>query len=507
MATKLLYASNPNVRSYDPTSPAGGVPFDSRFLTCATCYASYASFLSGGNYTTIFGTPYQVVPGSFVVPRNNSVTSYGVSFSADYRLSDDLSLKSITAYRSAHGGYGADVDGSPLDITSQYYALSHEQVTQELRLSGKAGTLLDYTVGGFYYHANDRQAYRVVIPTDLYDFLANDPVTNETRSGFAHIELHALPGLDIVAGLRYTRQDKTYSFSRLNADGTAISGAPLSTNFLLAGLSGLSSPFSGSHLDYRAGVDYRFSRQLMTYAQVSTGFKGGGVNPEPFVPDQAKPFRPETLTSYEAGWKADLAGDAVRLNGAVFFNDYRDIQMTLYACTDSASLACNETANAGSAHIRGAELEASLIPIRGLVIHAAGSYLDFAYTQVNPATNVTPGMVAPFNNKWQASAAVEYTASLGGAGILTSAVDWSWHSSFYFNAVNAPTNLVRGNSLVNAHLSYEPNDSHWTVSAGVTNLLNKFYYTGMNDDVSVFSVLTGMVGPPREYSVSVRRTF
>ena len=44
----------------------------------------------------------------------------------------------------------------------------------------------------------------------------------------------------------------------------------------------------------------------MTYAQVSTGFKGGGINPRPFNPAQVLPFGPETLTAYEVGFKSDL---------------------------------------------------------------------------------------------------------------------------------------------------------------------------------------------------------
>jgi iron complex outermembrane receptor protein len=70
----------------------------------------------------------------------------------------------------------------------------------------------------------------------------------------------------------------------------------------------------------------------MTYAQIATGFKGGGVNPRPFFVQQAVPFNPEKLTAYEAGFKSDLLDRHLRVNGAVFLNKYKDIQLTVNNC-------------------------------------------------------------------------------------------------------------------------------------------------------------------------------
>jgi iron complex outermembrane receptor protein len=63
----------------------------------------------------------------------------------------------------------------------------------------------------------------------------------------------------------------------------------------------------------------------MTYVQFSTGYRAGGVNPRPYVLDQAVPFSPEKLKAYEVGFKADLFDRALRLNGSVFINKYADI--------------------------------------------------------------------------------------------------------------------------------------------------------------------------------------
>ena len=70
----------------------------------------------------------------------------------------------------------------------------------------------------------------------VQDFLLNDPVTNRSKSVFAHVELHPAPDFNIIGGIRYTDDKKTYQFSRRNLDGSLPSGIPLTMNWLLAGL-------------------------------------------------------------------------------------------------------------------------------------------------------------------------------------------------------------------------------------------------------------------------------
>ncbi|WP_395397316.1 TonB-dependent receptor [Novosphingobium sp. BL-8A] len=508
VATKLLYADNPGVRSYVADDPAGGIPFDSRFLTGSHSYSSYANYAAGGNYTTAFGTNYQVVPGSFDTSPNSTAKSWGVAGTLDWQLSDDLSLKSITAYRKATGKTGIDLDGSPLSILVQEFDYEHRQFTQELRLSGRIGSLVDFTVGGFYYDGNDRISGRVLIPSVLFNFLENDPVTNRSASVFAHSEFHLTPDLNVIAGIRYTDDKKTYEFHRSNVDGSLPSGTFLTENFLLVGLDGQVGSFKGNRVDYRLGVNYRFSPELMAYAQVATGYKGGGINPRPYTPDQIVSFKPETLTTYEAGFKSDLLGRRVRFNGTAFYNDYKDIQINRFVCPESVSSTCSQPANAGDAHVWGVEAELFAQPIVGLTIDGSMGYLNFQYTRVDATTLVEKDFKAPFNPSWQASAGIQYEASLGEkVGTLTPRLDWNYQSSFYFNSVNNAFNLVAARSLFNLRLTYDSPDKTWQLGTGVTNLFGKFYYTGKSENVSNYGVNSGSVGRPREWFVSLRRTF
>jgi iron complex outermembrane receptor protein len=509
VATKLTYASNPNVRSYTPGNPFAGVPFDSRFLTGPHSYTSYADYGDSGNFTVLGLFPYQVAPGVFPDPGKNSANGWGVVGTIDYQLSDSLSFKSITAYRHARGTSVVDIDGSPLDEIKERFTNRHNQFTQEVRLNGKVGSFADFTVGGFYYKADDLIDDRIQIPIFFYDFETQDPVKTRSIAGFAHLELHPTEKLNIIGGLRYTDDRKSYRFSRLNYDGSPIgtifplgpSGPPL--NFLQIGLDGLSSTFEGNRWDYRLGANYHWTDSLMTYAQVSTGFKGGGVNPQPFTAAQAQPFGPEKLTTWEGGFKSEFLDRAVRLNGALFYNEYKDIQRKLFSCADGP---CSQTVNAGDGHSYGAELEAYLRPAPGLTIDGSAGYLKFKYDRINPATGITLAMNAPFVSKWTGSAGIQYVADFGG-GSLTPRLDWSYHSSFFYQAVNAPLNRIPGRSLFNARLTWESRDGGWSLSGSVTNLFDKFYYVGSSENVNSFGVSSNVVGRPREWAITVKKKF
>ena len=509
VATKLLYADNPSVRSYVAGDPTAGVPFDSRFITAPHSYTTYADYAAGGNFTTTFGIPTQVAPGGFSTEPRSTANSYGGSGTIDYDLGPNLKFTSITGYRHVKGTSGIDVDGSPLEILLQQFTYRHEQFTEEARLSGQFGDgLVDATVGGFYYDASDRIYGRNSIPTLLFDFYQDDHVSNRSLSAFAHAEVHVTDKLNLIGGLRYTNDKKTYAFGRLNLDGTEPSPVFFAPNFLVAGLDGLTGTYKGDHVDYRAGINYDVTDDVMAYAQVSTGYKGGGINPRPSAPDQVVNFGPEKLTTYEGGLKTQLFDRRVRLNGAVFLTDYSDIQLVRYQCPESVVISCSVPSNAGDARIFGFELEGQLEPVRHLQIDGSLGYLDFDYKRItNPATLVTKDMIAPFISKWQASAGIQYAAELPGGATLTPRVDWSYRSSYFYNSINNPWNRIQGNNLVNVRLTFDSADKDWQLSASVTNLFDKFYYTGNAENIGSFGVVTGNPAPPREWLVTLRRNF
>ena len=441
-------------------------------------------------------------------PAVNRISGYGYSATIDYRFSDTLSLKSISAYRYYSGDWGLDEDGSPIGVTQLHNSVWHRQASEELRLSGRVLDQVNFTVGGLYFKQKSHYGGRVDLLS--MEFIENDYIPASTKAGFAHVDWQATARLDVLGGVRYTKQEKTFTFGRLGVPGNTYPGGVAPA---VAPLNGTSGTSSSSKWDYRAALQYRWTDGLMSYAQIATGFKGGGVNPRPFYIQQEQSFDPETLTAYELGLKSDWLDRRLRVNGAVFLNKYTDIVLTVNNCPlpgAPAPTPCAMPVNAGEADIKGAELEATVIPVDHLSIDASGSYLHFNYTSISAAAQaagITLGMQSPFAPRWKFSAGAQYQWIMGSAGSLTPRIDWSRQTSFHAAAINSPFNHVDGYSLLNGRVTWRDASELWNVSLEVTNLTDKLYYLGIFDNRGSSRTVMGQPAPPRQWAVSVKRNF
>jgi iron complex outermembrane receptor protein len=498
--TKLIYASNPGVA-------ANGVPYDGRFLTGARSYSSYASYC---------GTPSD--GASFCVPRQNTLQAWEFSNSLNLQVSEGLSFKSITGVQGDRGSSGYDPDGSPLDVELSNNEYATHQFTQELQLNGKlAGDMIEWTLGGFYFHSHDITGGRDDLDFSGLDFLSDDAALTRSASAFANVRWNVSDKLSLSAGERYTNDRKDYTFDRYNPDGTSIAcGEPsctVNSNWQLYGLSGQVGRYSGSHDDYRVAVDYQWTPYLMTYGDVSTGYKGGGVNPRPFFPSQIVAFSPETLTSYEVGVKSDWFEHRARMNLAAFYSRYKDIQQNITVCNQDSpypGAPCLMPVNAGDADIKGVELEAQAQVTHELSIDGSMSFTNFDYTSVNPATGIEKGMITTYTPKFKSAAAINYKIPLGAAGTLTPQVDWTYQSTIYTNsAVNTAYNRVASYGIANVHLLYADAADRWEGSIALTNAFDKFYYLSKIDTspVEQGGYVNGRPGAPRMWLLSVKRKF
>jgi iron complex outermembrane receptor protein len=258
----------------------------------------------------------------------------------------------------------------------------------------------------------------------------------------------------------------------------------------------------------------------MTYAQFSTGFRGGGINPRPFFPQQALPHNPETLKAYEIGFKTDLFDRTLRFNSSAFINKYKDILVTVSSCPISGipSAPCSLPLNAGNATIKGFESELAWRPVKGLSIEGSLAYLNFKYTAISAAAaNSGIGVEdkGPYISPWQWSLSAQYEFDLGGKGTITPRVDISHIDSFNRNTnnVDAATGgqdifgVVKGYTLVNARLAYATADRNWEIAVEGRNLTDKLYYTDVFDNRGSTNSIQGTPAEPRTFAVTIKRRF
>jgi iron complex outermembrane receptor protein len=514
----LLYVGSPAGPGATPAANTmiNGVPLGT---AAGSPFISYSLFGDEWADDTFSSSPYinystytdpSPVDGTapFSVPAIYQVDSWGGSAVVDVELAENLAFKSVTAYRGYEGGWGIDEDGTPIGSTTLSNEVSHLQFTQEARLSGAfLDDRVNFTVGGFYLKAASDYDGRIGLRT--LQFVEADDIDNKTKAAFFNADIQLTDALNIGGGVRYTDIEKMFEYGRKGIPGNIFGGL---AHPAVRPLDGVVASFAGDHLDYRAVVQYRWAPELMTYAQISTGFRSGGINPRPFFPAQALPHNPETLTAYEIGAKTDLFDNRVRFNASVFLNKYNDILFATTNCPlpGAPPAPCFLPINAGEADVKGFELEFDAEPAEGLSFDASLSYLDFKYKSIDPlaaSAGITLSNTAPFAPEWMYSIGAQYEFRAGDFGTLTPRVDVSYQDSYYTTPGNSPFSLVPEYTLVNARVTWRDPEENWSVAFEVTNLTDKLYYLGLFDNRGSSQTVQGLPAAPRQWALTVKRAF
>lgn len=473
-----------------------GIPYDSRF-SAPDPFTNYASYYMPGGL--IEGVQTRTVTAE---PRQD-YKGWGTSGTIDWEVADGIDLKSITAYRQFRARWAGDVDGSPLGLGLDFQDVDNRQFSQELRLSGKvADGAIEYTMGGYYLHRKGlyRPRQYFLYQAANYDLVSNDRIKNDSIAGFANVAWHVSDAFNLVGGLRYTHETKSFAYGRFTPEGATAPGFEV--------LNTVVGRYKKGTWDWSISADYKLAPDIMAYGSVATGYRSGGNTPRPFAPDQALPFGPESTTNYEIGLKNTLFNRKLRLNLAAFYSELKDIQFTLLTCPQISTFpTCGVVTNAGDAEVKGIEAELTAEPVTGLLIDSSVSYLHFKYTRVNPQAGNQ--VVRPYSPEWKWSVGAQYEFDLGDVGTLTPRVDASFTDEVFSSGTPRPTARIAPYTIANARLTWRNPDRDWEVALEVTNFTNKVYYMS-NADLSFIPVIGfawNATGRPREWAVTVKRNF
>lgn len=484
-------------------------------LTNPSCFNSQwalAPYRHGGTFTTISNVFNTFNPKRYQSASN--VNIWGASGTAEWKVAPNVSVKSITAYRKVTGFWTRDSDHSPASIVQTNSDWKQDQFSQEFQVLGDLmNKKLNWVVGGYYSHENGNHRDLVNIVDAV--FLSGAALKGESLAFFGQATYEIVPNLNLTGGIRWTQDEKIFSNqNQFVVEAGFLTGAPLNPDGSglkngdpLMGPLGQTATIKDRAWTPMASLSYRFSPELLTYLSYSKGFKGGGFTQRVFPPFAFIPsFRPETSETYEFGFKSDLLDRRLRLNGAVFWNNYKNLQITV---NDPTLGFAPIIQNAAEARIRGFELELQARPIDGLRIEGGLGYLDAKYRKVDiRALNagVTTNTKLQNAPEWTISAAVSYTIQAGDLGSFQPRVDWSYRSRVYNDAVNTPLLVQDGYHLVNASLAYNDPTETWGVTLGVKNLTKELYLSSGYAD-SFGGITEGVFGRPREWFLSARVKF
>jgi iron complex outermembrane receptor protein len=429
------------------------------------------------------------------------IKNYGGTLILDWSLTDDLKLKSTTAYRKLDWASAMDGDSSPIAIIETSFQMKEKQFSQELQLTGQAmDNRLQYILGAYYFDESGNLHDFVTFDGGLLQIDGQNLLSTKSYAGYAHINYKVTDQLSFTLGGRYTREEKKFEGFQsdlnglfyglanmpINATSAAILGFPDPTNPLRMYPVGQNS-LNFNNFSPKAGIEFHATQDVMLYASMSKGFKSGGWTTRltyplppisPTVPAKAPSFRPEKATTYEVGLKSEFLDHRAQLNLAGFYSKYKDMQLNYQVSTSPV------LGNVGNAEIYGFEAEFKARVTSAFTLAANVGYTHDKYTWLDQAVlsqGITLANKLPKTPEWKFSLSPQYRIDLSNGGNVLLSADYTRTSSLFNNTENTPVMQRTPNSMLNASMTYaEPND-RWEIVVGGTNLTNdRFLTTGQN---------------------------
>jgi iron complex outermembrane receptor protein len=266
-------------------------------------------------------------------------------------------------------------------------------------------------------------------------------------------------------------------------------------------------------------VSYDVGESMMVYGTYQEGFRGGGTTARPTATTRV-PFGPETLDNLEIGLKADMLDGRVRVNASVYSMTYEDMQIGS-AGLDQNNQPAWVTSNAGSADIKGFEIEMQSNIGQHWLLDATIGHIDFQYTDVPdlqdclsngfPAAQCT-GFIdidsAPARTPdYTASLNAAYMTSLGNGSQFAIRVGASYQDDTYFGPNELPLEHAPAYTLVNARITWISADSSWEASLFGTNITDERAIQSKLNFLNLFGTMETTYVRPEEWATSIRKRF
>ena len=407
------------------------------------------------------------------------------SFSAGYDLhwADFLAASSYSK-SSNHRVYdqtyvfGQDFPlfGYPVGLSAYSLDVNLKKFTQELRMTSKQGSRLEWIIGGFYTREtsnNDQYLTAQAMNGSFIDgfnplLAAYQPASYAEQAIYGDLTYKITEKFDVSAGLRYSRNNQEYS--------------AITTPSPLLAASSTSNTSHQGVTTYMLSPRYHIDADNMLYSRIATGYRPGGPNPPLLGIPQS--INADTIINYELGAKSYFLNKRASVDFSVYQIDWKNIQLP---AVNSQGL--SYVVNAGTAASKGFELTATLALTNTWRISANASYTDARLTGDAPSISGKNGDTLEGIPRFTSSFTSDYSFSFGDG--------WSAHvgGGFAFTgdrnsgeSSDPNSHRLPGYGIMN--LNSEVSKGPWVVRAYVKNVLNNQSNTYL---ANVQDAITGAV--------------
>ena len=462
----------------------------------------------------------------------------------------NLELHSITGFEKIKALSRGDIDGGfgaaflppgasgpgviPFPVESADGIPTHNQWTQEFRLESAGSGPMSWQAGVFFF----REDYK--IESFSYDSLAGGAQdgylrvkqTNDAVALFGAVNFALSPQLKLRAGLRYTKDKKTFNVEDYNNSGFApcigptlgiIPVPPKCTLAQLGALGPLSASPSDSQLNWDLSGTYALDKNVNLYARAATGFRGSSVQGASAFNNQSV-AGPENNTSVEFGIKADLFDRRARLNAGVYSYTVKDLQLTAVGGAANANILLSAKKAVG----KGFEMDLQAYLTDRLLTTLGVGYND---TRIkDPALAVSPCGTG-LNPPPQLNCTVTDPRTAGGAalidgnplpqaprtsvnftvryshpmpnGELYAYTDWVYRSKVNFFLYESTEFTGKSLAEGGVRVGYSWGNGKYDAAVFGRNITNQTRIVGGID----FNNLTGFINEPRTWGVQFKAQF
>ncbi|WP_302053748.1 TonB-dependent receptor [Sphingomonas tagetis] len=489
----------------------------------------------------------------------------GVSLRGELEVGSGT-LTSVTAWRFWDWLPANDRDFTGLRVTTlSQNPTRQDQFTQELRYAGE-GNGFDYVVGAFAFYQDihttgtQRQgpdASRWLInpsnalsndPTVLDGLTAANDIRLKNFSGalFGKLNWDVTDQITLSPGVRVNYDDKVGSYVSIVRDSagnlvpaTGGTARQVEQRTALGPQSFQNEAYRAWNVSYDFTASYKPSRDVLVYATYAHTFKSGGLNLNgvPVVNGVAQTqfaqVDPEKVDHFEIGVKSQFWDRKATLNVTGFWTSIKDYQALV---NDGQNTTLRGyLANADEVRVRGIEADFSVRPSERISLYVNGAYTDHEYVrftnapcppersggstvgnglpgvpgQPSPAVCDISGQWLPGISKWAFSFGGEVNQPVnifGKDGEIYFGADGSYRSKFSSNASRSIYTDIEGYGLANYRLGYRTDDG-LNVFAWVRNATDSEYFDVLATTPGNTGLISGNVGDPRTYGVTVGLSF
>lgn len=465
----------------------------------------YTSLLGGGvSYAFVTG-PTDYNRSVLLNATNYQKFKYrGVNAKLEFPL-DALATK-VTLV-GAYDERDVDTPDSDPDFTAANVLRSdgHDDMktrTVELRFDSELSPTVSSIVGAFYSRESRTTDQNVHVLPGVLNLLNRSSVTSEgdTYALFGNLFWKPSEEWELSAGLRWDRQDRSLVATSVNqfpAPGTISSNQKLQE----------------TNLSPRFTLTRHWNQDLMTYASIAKGVRGGGFNRSAALPASLRTYKGDRVWTYELGTKYVSPDRRTTLSAAVFYNDYKDY-IGLNSIFSVPPSFVTVDLNTGDVESYGIELEASFKPTRNWTLSGGASLMHARITDSTIYTQTLGRQLAsdrlPFQPDWNFHVDSDLVVPLGKDEIAFNVglVGKGDRIAATLSQTNAP--VLTSYVLTNTSLTYRTGNIE--LSAFATNLFNKNYMESYIEKTTLIlaglpATDVGIAGERRRFGVRARVKF